>query len=569
MMRALIFLLLILPLLAHATEWVVKGDCNGGCGTTDGTSLANAWDGTADVVQGGAGVVAGDTLCFTGVFRTTLTWTQDGTPSSPIRLSMACPGMPPADFRGGDVITAWTQSGNEWISDSALFVTPYAVIRNGSALHHGTEGSLTADEWAFQGSTTNNVVLGFNPSGYTVEVGVRSGAILVDGADYVNVVGDGGVYFTGYRVGSVAPNSPVQYRNAVGGLVWQIGCYISRGCVDVRAASSGVVVMENSATLSAAPFDCNWDSTSYPSNLVFIRNFGSSTWIDPQSTVSWLAGVTATHGVVDEETFGCTRAGSNITWLHNEGQYGRVNLLITTNSNVASGLVSSGNFWHDSNDDCVQVSDNGASDSSFDFTTRADIFLRCGRQENTGAYAVAGGATAPVSTAVLNVYNATIVDSAAGVTVGANINLRGFNNLIANPTRTNAANPGYYWFLANMTGTATLDNNAYYGGAVPRWRGPGASITSSFTTWKTQVSGDANALNAVDPQFVGGTSPNTEEGFRLKAASQLCGAGAYIGKAYDKTGRKLTPPYPIGAYKCNGGRTSAANRAVAATRVSR
>jgi len=59
----LIALMLMLPGMASATEWYVDSSASG---TNTGGSWTNAWESFADIVWGGAGVVAGDTVYISG-----------------------------------------------------------------------------------------------------------------------------------------------------------------------------------------------------------------------------------------------------------------------------------------------------------------------------------------------------------------------------------------------------------------------------------------------------------------------------------------------------------------------
>lgn len=63
-------LILILPICLFSTTWYVRPP-GGDYGTEDGTTYADAWDGLENVVWGGAGVVAGDTLYVCGTHLST------------------------------------------------------------------------------------------------------------------------------------------------------------------------------------------------------------------------------------------------------------------------------------------------------------------------------------------------------------------------------------------------------------------------------------------------------------------------------------------------------------------
>ena len=86
--------------------------------------------------------------------------------------------------------------------------------------------------------------------------------------------------------------------------------------------------------------------------------------------------------------------------------------------------------------------------------------------------------------------------------------------------------------------------------------GVSAGDVVKLCTTGTQIFGGASY---VDPQFIGGPTPSTADGFQLKPTSPLIGAGTYIGKIYDFTGRRVTAPANIGAF----GQHMAASRRVA------
>ena len=86
--RLILFLLIILCLCnqASATDWFVDIDNDGG--TEDGTAWATAWGKLSDIVFGGGGVVAGDTVYISdGTYVDGISTSQDGTNwSSPITI---------------------------------------------------------------------------------------------------------------------------------------------------------------------------------------------------------------------------------------------------------------------------------------------------------------------------------------------------------------------------------------------------------------------------------------------------------------------------------------------------
>jgi len=119
----------------------------------------------------------------------------------------------------------------------------------------------------------------------------------------------------------------------------------------------------------------------------------------------------------------------------------------------------------------------------------------------------------------------------------------------------------------SASGTSSLRNNLGVACSTSGMRKSAGDVESHNTM---HASGDIVQNNTVttapgagttsaDPQLVGGTNPTTAEGFRLKPTSPLIGAGTYVGKIRDFTGRKMAVPANIGAF----GQHMAASRRVA------
>jgi hypothetical protein len=128
------------------------------------------------------------------------------------------------------------------------------------------------------------------------------------------------------------------------------------------------------------------------------------------------------------------------------------------------------------------------------------------------------------------------------------------------------------------TGTATLLNNVIAGNGTAGQVGTGLVAGAGFTEDYTRFSGlatnstktlGANSAEAA-PQFLGGTSPTTAEGFKPDCiASPLKNAGTNVGRIQDFTGRYFDDQPDIGAFACQGGtpRTTPTARAVATQRT--
>lgn len=97
--------------------------------------------------------------------------------------------------------------------------------------------------------------------------------------------------------------------------------------------------------------------------------------------------------------------------------------------------------------------------------------------------------------------------------------------------------------------TETIDYNDYFNLGSAQWRDTSTSY-ATLALW--QASGkDANSLN-VTPNFVGGTSPTTAEGFKLKSISSLVRSGTSLnlGNIQDYSNQAFFLDKPsIGAYE--------------------
>lgn len=74
--------------------------------------------------------------------------------------------------------------------------------------------------------------------------------------------------------------------------------------------------------------------------------------------------------------------------------------------------------------------------------------------------------------------------------------------------------------------TEDISNNRYYNLGASLFADSGTTY-ASLAAW--QAHGEDENSTEGDPQFIGGTSPTTAEGFRLRATSPLAGAGTDLG----------------------------------------
>lgn len=85
-----LFLILVSPFCANATNWYVDSAASG---SNNGATWTNAWESFSDIVWGVGGIVAGDTLYISGgstskTYTSTLTVGASGTAESPISIKV-------------------------------------------------------------------------------------------------------------------------------------------------------------------------------------------------------------------------------------------------------------------------------------------------------------------------------------------------------------------------------------------------------------------------------------------------------------------------------------------------
>ena len=153
--------------------------CKAGASGSNSGTESDPWQSLADIT----GLSSGDTVRLSGKFRESLTpvdgvtyeqwegedrWIVDG-----------------SDVMGGP----WTgPDGNGEYYTEELSNDPNVVFSDDTKLTEGTLGSLASDEWAWD-SANSRLYLGFNPSGHTIEAGVRSYGVDADPSGGCVIVG--------------------------------------------------------------------------------------------------------------------------------------------------------------------------------------------------------------------------------------------------------------------------------------------------------------------------------------------------------------------------------------------
>ncbi|MEQ1771210.1 MAG: right-handed parallel beta-helix repeat-containing protein [Devosia sp.] len=177
---------------------------------------------------------------------------------------------------------------------------------------------------------------------------------------------------------------------------------------------------------------------------------------------------------------------------------------------------------------CVFVTNTGTA------TISGLITLGC----DYGAYVSHASGTAFIR-------NSTLKDAALSAvyhTTGGTLTLN--NNYMDAPINIDDASAG---------ATTVADVNRY-GLRLGGFRLDGASH-ATLAAWQAASSQDANSTTGVDPEFVGGATPTTRDGFRLKSTSPLrrVGKDLNIGTYQDALGRGYLHPPSIGGLEATSG----------------
>lgn len=165
------------------------------------------------------------------------------------------------------------------------------------------------------------------------------------------------------------------------------------------------------------------------------------------------------------------------------------------------------------------------------------------------AIQVVGAGTSRIESNVVVVLDRDAPTDARGVSIGGNHG--------ASTVSNNTIFGGYEGILNDSATPATYKNNIVVGPAddcIDKESGDSESYNDLHDCGGDAVANDNVATTTgagtitSDPQFIGGSNPTTAAGFQLKPTSPLIGAGTYVGKVYDFTGRKMSVPANIGAF---------------------
>jgi hypothetical protein len=482
--RVISFLLLLFPAVACAATWYVR-PASGEYGAEDGTSYATAFDGYFDVVWGGAGVVAGDTLIMCGEFNdnTLFNVGASGSAGNVITVDGDCSSQ-------GDRAAAKLIAGTGGAVAASNANQTYVTFKNlemvgGSAI---TQRVLNISAASSTSATEINNVL----ENITVHDTMGEGAaarnvdyqcLRVDGSKVTasnitlyNCEGDG-VYAEG--------NDHTWDNISIANVDLATTPY--GDCIQYGGGTSSVEYAHNRVRITG--LDCDRTNKATKHGVIFGCDSGAGT----------------SGGLILEDSI--LRGGAyNIAVNYCDEVTIRRNYIVPNTTSSPKGI---GTFSASSGEtinveanifDMQNVAANAYGifiDTSNGFTLNAQNNVFFGNGDETGTrgiyvYLPAAG-TGNVRN---NVFHGMAI---AGLQSGAGV-------------------------------TWTATHNAFHvNGATCM----GVTCTSSVTT---------------APQFIGGTSPSTAASFQLLRSSPLIGAGSPLGAKYDYNGIRFSNPPSIGAY---------------------
>lgn len=480
-----LFALLLLSFEAGAATWYVR-PASAEYGAEDGTSYATAFDGYADIVWGGAGVVAGDTLVMCGTFNDNAAFNvgASGSAGSVITIDGDCSSQ-------GDLPRAKLVAGTGGAVAASNGLNTYVTFKNleavgGSAI---TQRVFNVGATAAASATAINVTL--------------------DNIIVHDTMGEGGtvrnVDYQCMRVdGSNVTATNITLYNCEGDGVYAEGNDHSWDGVDIATVD-----------LSATPYgDCiqyggGAASTEYAHNRVTITDL----------TCDHTNKATK-HGVI----FGCDTGAGTSTGL------------ILQDSRIYGGAYNVG----------VHSCDG--------VTIRRNYFVptnlaSAGR--GIGTFNGSSGETLNIQSNIFNMQDVAANSAAIFIDTGSGFTLNAHNNVMyGNGDESNSF--GVYVYLPS-SGTVSISNNVIAGmTGRPISVGASATGTASYNALfnnalACQTITCSNSITT-DPAFLGGSSPTTADGFKLKSNSPLCGAGTPTDAKYDYGGYRFGIPPNIGAF---------------------
>ena len=390
--------------------------------------------------------------------------------------------------------------GNGNYESVTTYTNPTFVIKDGTAIQHGaSEAALGANEWFYE-NVANTVVLGFDPSSNTIEVGVRGVCVDCSTRDGVVIKN---YRFEGCR--AVSAQAGVLFDSSAAGSVEGCSFYACRGGVDVRTDSTDVHVFSCTFDLVVAGVDYNRGGGNKPSDCV-VQNcsFVGTYPTDGTDVSDWMANVWTTQGASeDSEGIAGTGPGSNIKVLCNwirEYQ----DAIYFLFDDAQTGLEIKGNYVETCDDEGIQVGTLDNATASYTCEIVGNTVRSWGHPgDDAGAPSsygiIVGTRSDATATSTATIRNNTMEGWANNFQAEQEMDLSFDYNVSAGPLDDGSE---YHVNLANVNAgddITALDRNAYEG--AHGWRWPSAdsgSYTTTFATWQSQgtgISQDANGIN--------------------------------------------------------------------------
>lgn len=505
-----LFVLALLNARAWAVDWYVCPDSQGEYGLEDGTSLANCFDGNADI--GWASINAGDTLYMCG----------DWLPAD-ARITVADSGSAGSYITISGNASACGRSTNSTISRSGLTgASGRAIAASNTA---ATRQYIKIADLAISDCSDYCILWDFSTTGALTD----DTALWVDNVSLSN----GGTAALLFHRGQ---NLTVTNSNFD---------YCSQDCIFNRGKN---------VTITGSTFDhISWADTGGDGMQLDGTTDGGVT---PQADTGAyiITGNTIDHTDVD------VKYGMLIGPASGTGS------VVTVTDNIVYGYLDGGNVSTSNEGILVEANDNATTiriERNYVYGGRFGISLTgfsAGVVFTTRARMVSNVVHGQNYRGLFNNANVDDIDVFNNTIYGADN--AGYYNGFAGTPDVRFHNNILYGngdgaFFVTAPSTRTHNN----------YRSNTTNISASGVSQAT-TTGDITT----DPQLVGGPNPSTLAGFRQSAASPVRGAGTLLGPYQDVGNRAFKAPISMGAWEAASGdaattRTAASTRTAATTRT--
>ena len=553
----LILILFLYPLSLSATTWYAR-PTGGSYGNEDGTTYADAWDGLLNVVWGGAGVVAGDTLYVCGLNvheATTINGISGQADITPVSGSAGNVITIRGDY-GGDAgiiwgaylwsISSWTDNGNNvWYISVAISADLDYVFEDILA-----ESWTILDKETSVGDVENNTGSFYADNGnsriyvHCSDSGDPTGRIHFDQAGYDFQLN--GLSYIKFQDIDFYCHPTFGWEETYDNITWD-------GCKIIYNRSNLIVVTDGCDYITVNDCELAWaDNGIYN---ISAGNNAPSYYTYSNNTIHDI-GVRASNQNSDSHAIGIQGGHDGLI----EGNYcyncGNTILLYAYTNQELKDTIIRKNFVKDAHSlagaDGWAISTQCNNDSLSDKTGNQfyhNIMTNC-----------AVGMRLQFEDEQV-VYNNVFHNCAVGVLSERNYNGTGPNIIIKNNIFLTNSTYHIDWHTGASTFVINADYNQFHDGAASPFRY--GSTAQSVATWQSNSKAgstfDPNS-QAGDPLFVNaGGSYDLDADFQIPTGSPCKDAGTNVGLGTDYAG--LTLPsgsdYDIGAYEFDQGEAGA------------